>query len=239
MSLLGHYGDCVSVAVAAVCPHPPLLVPELAAGAAAELDGLRAACDAAVRRLLRANPDRLIAVGSGQQTLTVDDVHYGSFAPYGIPDECPPLPLSLAIAAWLLGRAGAGNPAPAGQLVAESAPAGDCAALGARLAGTGERVALLVMGDGSACRGTGAPGYDDPRAEAYDKGVFTALDTADPHALLNLDEELSRELLVAGRPAWQVLAGAALAGGRRWRAEVSYADAPYGVAYFVATWEPA
>jgi len=33
---------------AAVCPHPPLLVPQLAAGGAPDLDKVRAACDAAV-----------------------------------------------------------------------------------------------------------------------------------------------------------------------------------------------
>ena len=32
------------------------------------------------------------------------------------------------------------------------------------------RIALLVMGDGSACRGPQSPGYDDPRAEAVRRG---------------------------------------------------------------------
>ncbi|MBX6769006.1 MAG: hypothetical protein IRY90_17965 [Actinomadura rubrobrunea] len=36
---------------AAVCPHPPLLVPEMAGAAAGELDGLPHACDDAVRTL--------------------------------------------------------------------------------------------------------------------------------------------------------------------------------------------
>ena len=45
---------------AAVCPHPPLLVPGVGAGASGELDGLRVACDAAVLRPARrrAGPGR-------------------------------------------------------------------------------------------------------------------------------------------------------------------------------------
>lgn len=233
--------EYVPLVAAAVCPHPPLLVPEVAAGAAGELDGLRAACDLAVRRLASAHSDRLITVGSGRRTFTADDVHYGSFARYGVRDEFPAidgsLPLSLTVGGWLARRNGIDNRPLMGQAVASGTSAAECAALGAQLARTAERVALLVMGDGSACRGTRAPGYDDPRAEAYDKGVAVALATADADALLDLDEELSAQLLVAGREAWQVLAGAAR--GRQWTADLSYEEAPYGVAYFVANWEPA
>ncbi len=56
------------LAAIAFCPSPPLLVPELAAGAAAELDPLRAACAGAVRRLLDAAPDELVVLGTGPVT---------------------------------------------------------------------------------------------------------------------------------------------------------------------------
>jgi hypothetical protein len=260
----------VPLVAAAVCPHPPLIVPEVAAGAAPELDDLRAACDAAAAGLLATRPDRLITVGTGPKTLDVDGA-YGSFASYGV--RTPPvslgvpgdpsgrligprdrsaaygLPLSLTIGAWLLERAGvAGVNAGAGsghglvsggQAVATTLPSAECAALGESLASSSERVALLVMGDGSACRGDKAPGYADPRAEPYDDAVATALGHADAEALLALDQRLSTELMVAGRAAWQVLAGAARASQGPWRGALNYAAAPYGVAYFVATWEPA
>jgi hypothetical protein len=96
-------------------------------------------------------------------------------------------------------------------------------------------VALLVMGDGSACRGERSPGYDDPRARPYDDAVARALATADLAVLRGLDGDLSAELLVAGRAPWQVLAEA-VAGA--WRGRLAYYAAPYGVAYFVAGWEP-
>ncbi len=237
---------------AAVCPHPPLLVPELATGKGGGLGELRQHCDRAVAGLLAAEPDAVIVLGGGShRRFTAAD--HGSFARYGMPDvrtslAGPPallpatvgasngrigLPLPVLVGSWLLDRAGA-TVRRSGQTVpAVTDPAG-CAELGRRLAGTDERVALLVMGDGSARRGTSAPGYHDDRAEPFDTVVAAALGTADLDALAGLDPALADQLLVAGRAPWQVLAGAAA--GRGWRAELRYHDAPYGVGYFVANW---
>ena len=52
---------------AAVCPCPPLLVPEVAAGAAPELDAARAACTDALGVLAAARPDRLVVVGPAER----------------------------------------------------------------------------------------------------------------------------------------------------------------------------
>jgi hypothetical protein len=56
-------------------------------------------------------------------------------------------------------------------------------------------------------------------------------------ALASLDPDLARDLLATGRAAWQVLAGAVSAGGRA-AGQVLYADAPFGVGYFVTVLEP-
>jgi hypothetical protein len=63
--------------------------------------------------------------------------------------------------------------------------------------------------------------------------VVAALAAGDPVRLAALAPGLAAELWVQGLPAWQ--AAATLAGP--WRAEVRYADAPYGVGYVVATWQ--
>jgi hypothetical protein len=224
----------VPVVVAAVCPHPPMLLPEVASGAAPELDTARTACANVVAELLAAGPDRLIVVGAGP-------------APSGVEVGRPDLPLSLAIGEWLLGP----DQAPQLHQIATDAPPETCAAEGRALAAAPERIALLVMGDGSACRGPKSPGYDDPRAEGFDRAVADALAGADVDALLAVDPDLARELRCAGRAPWQVLAGALSASangqsangqsangqsanGQRWRGEVYYNEAPYGVAYFVA-----
>jgi hypothetical protein len=235
----------VSLVAAAVCPHPPLIVPAVASGAAAELDDLRRACDQAVERLREARPDEVVIVGGGDRTGLCDPDRDGSLAGFGVDLGIPlrparragrpGLPLSVTLGAWLLGRRPPGVTIAAATVDA-GAPTRDCAAFGAALAGRAERVALLVMGDGSACRGVRAPGHDDPRAAPYDRVAAKALAAADVDGLLALDERLSAELLAGGRAAWQALAGAARAAGGDWTSDLGYEDAPYGVAYFVAFW---
>jgi hypothetical protein len=95
-------------------------------------------------------------------------------------------------------------------------------------------VALLVMGDASACRSVKAPGYLDERAEPFDAQVARALGAADTAALAALDPGLARELKVSGRAPWQLLAGAAEHAGLS--GALLYDEAPYGVGYLVATW---
>jgi hypothetical protein len=224
---------------AAVCPHPPVLVPEVARGAAGELASVRDSAVRAVRRLARADHDVLAVVGGAGRNGRYPLDAAGTLAPYGVPVRTggpgqPVLPLSLTIGAWLLDRAGV-RPGLL-QAVAVDEPPTGCLELGAGLAGGAERVALLAMGDGT-CRLTEkAPGYVDPRAGPYDDAVAAALACADLAALAGLDPKLSAELGSAGRAVWQVLAGAAT--GRSWRAELSARSAPYGVSYLVAVWEP-
>jgi hypothetical protein len=215
---------------AAVCPHPPLLLPQVAGGAAPELDGLRAACAEAVRRL---SGDLVVVVGSGPQTRDFGEDATGSMRPYG-PDVTvgsgePVLPLSLTIGRWLLGERTALY-----RSVADDATEESCARLGAELAGLAGSVALLVMGDGSACRTERAPGYLDERAEGFDAGVARALAEADTGALSGIDPALAAELHAAGRAPWQVLAGAAC--GSRLTGTLLADEAPYGVGYLVASW---
>ncbi|MBQ1099241.1 class III extradiol dioxygenase subunit B-like domain-containing protein [Streptomyces sp. b94] len=235
---------------AAVCPCPPLLVPEVAAGAAPELDVARAACTDALGVLAAARPDRLVVVGPADGTgpEVYPQGTGGSFRGFGVeldvrlgPDRCVApertgreLPYGFAVGAWLLGRTGWADAPVEGVGVGEDLPADRCAALGRDTAARAGRIALLVLGDASACRTLKAPGYLDERAAPFDAEVGRALGTADVTALAALDAALARELKVSGRAPWQVLAGAAedtaLAG------TLLYEDAPYGVGYVVATW---
>ena len=220
---------------AAVVPVPPLLVPEVAAGSAARDDDLRTAALAAVHRVLAAGPDRVLVVGEAAATGPLDgepDWH-----PFGLRFPRPParLPLAHGIGAWLLGQVGCTLPVE--HLgVGPDTPPEQCASLGRRLADGDARTALLACGDGTARRGEKAPGHFSRAAAGFDSRVDAALRTGDPAGLLALDADEARELWVAGRPAWQVLAGAA--GGGAWDADVSYAAEPYGVHYVVATWLP-
>ncbi|QWB22667.1 MULTISPECIES: class III extradiol dioxygenase subunit B-like domain-containing protein [Streptomyces] len=232
---------------AAVCPCPPLLVPEVAAGAAPELDAARAACTDALGVLAAARPDRLVVVGplGGAGPETYPEGTRGSFGSFGVDLDVrlgsaegaqgeARLPYSLAVAAWLLGRTGWSDAPVEGLGVGESLTTERCAETGRDIAARAERVALLVMGDASACRTLKAPGYLDERAAPFDADVARALGAADLAALTALDAGLAHELKASGRAPWQVLAGAAE--GADLGGSLLYEDAPYGVGYLVATW---
>ncbi|MFJ7207952.1 class III extradiol dioxygenase subunit B-like domain-containing protein [Streptomyces sp. NPDC098789] len=237
---------------AAVCPAPPLLVPPVATGAAGELADARTACSDALAVLAAARPDRLVVVGSADPGEGGPYPHgaRGGFHGFGVdvevrlgepgaepqadPRSGRPLPTSLAVAAWLLGHTAWSGAPVEGLGVEEPLTTARCLETGRELATRAERVALLVMGDGSACRTLKAPGYLDERAAAFDEGAAEALGAADLPALTALDADLAAELKASGRAPWQVLAGAAEGAGLEGR--LLYEDAPYGVGYFVAAW---
>jgi len=229
----------VPVVSAAVCPHPPLLVPEVASGAAPELDDLRAACLAAIDHLSTA--DRLLIVGSNSSTsgtTRYDGSAGGTFGAYGAPGVrvgtgAAVLPLSLAMGVWLVEQSKVvGLPRTYLAVPADASPS-QCLELGREIAESNDRIGLLVMGDGSARRSEHSPVHLHPRAEIFDATVADALAHADSAVLAALDPDLATELQAAGRAPWQVLAGALESSSLR--GDLTYHAAPYGVGYFVAS----
>jgi len=230
---------------AAVCPHPPLLVPEVTGAdgpgadgpGAGELRRLRAACRRAVAVLLGAAPELLVVVGGATHTTEYPPPAGGSLRDFAVPfvlGSDPVLPLSLTIGKWLLAGAAPGGPPAAWWGIGSGAATADCLNLGEKLAALAPRVALLALGDGPGRRARGVPGATDPGADRYDDQVTAALGAAHPGALAALDPGRDEELFVAGRAAWQVLAGAASRGA--FTADLRYAAAPFEVSYYVATW---
>lgn len=228
---------------AAVCPHPPLLVPGVAAGASGEVEPLRGQCRGAVRVLLDAGAGQIVVVGTAPRTGPYAAGARGSLHGFGLDqvvgsgDGPVELPLSLAVGEWLLDDAAASDGATPERLhfgVEPDLPAERAASLGAGLAQRADRVALLVMGDGSSRRTEKGPGHLDAAAEPFDSAVAGALAGADVDALLGIDPAEADRLLVGGRVPWQVLAGAAE--GASYEGALLEHTAPYGIAYLVATW---
>ena len=212
----------------------------------AQIRALRAACREAVAMLAAVQPDLIAVVGGASRSALYEETAAGSLQRFGIPfatgNGDPVLPLSLTVGAWLIRGLPPGGPGSARpwrlhlQAVGHALPAGECLRIGAALACQAPRVALLVMGDGPARRATRAPGARDPLTDEYAAVVAAALAAADPARLAGLDPASDAELMVTGRPAWQVLAGAA--DGRRLRGRLAFAAAPLDVSYLVAVWEP-
>ena len=253
---------------AAVLPHPPLLVPDLAAGAASLVAPLLAACDSVIAEMLALEPRSVVLIGSGPATGLRTTAETGALAGFGAGPGAPAtarpatasgagsgtgvgpgigagtsgggLPLSLAIGRWLLERADWTGDVVLQEVTADTS-AEECERLGARLAvDVGPDSVWLALGDGSNRRGPRSPGHDDPRAAGFDAEVVRAFATGDLAALRALDPELATVLGAAGRPAWQVLAGA-VAATPGWTAigsRVHYDEAPFGVEYLVADWRP-
>ena len=98
-----------------------------------------------------------------------------------------------------------------------------------------EPTTLVVMADGSARRGEKAPGHLHPDAVSFDERIESALRAGDAEALAALDPAVGEELWCEGVPGWRVLGE--LARDRDVVPYVSYADAPYGVAWWVARWD--
>jgi hypothetical protein len=226
------------IVAAALCPAPPLLVRELT-GADLVAADLRIACLDAVAELMAADPDVIAVAGAAEQTRTwdgADSLDLAVFAPgpraRSRESRRPGLPPAIGVGAWLLGQAGYAGERLL-QSVAADEPGGRCAAIGTTLAGSRERVSLLVMADGSARRGLRAPGYLDERSAGFDADVERAVRAGRLDTLLSVDQDLASELMATGRPAWQVLAGAVA--GRRVTSEIRYAGDPFGVAYLVAS----
>lgn len=247
---------------AAVLPHPPLLLPALAGRAVSDLDALRHACTVAIGRVMQSAPDILLVVGGANEGGTFEAGAVGSLSRFGLDvavrlpgilvgeSRAPTvdisqqeLPLALEVAAYLL----ADHPvdiAVRGHAVDYHTSSTKAQHAGAELAHSFPRVALLAMGDGSACLDVKAPGYVVDGAAEWQQHVDAVFAAADFNAVGQLTEAEADRFWAAGRAAWQVLAGAAMSepahevqegGSSQWAPVVHYAGAPYGVQYLVVS----
>lgn len=195
-----------------VLPTPRALLPPLSEDD--PVADLRAACEAAVGGL---RPDDLV-IAVAVPTDAANLVR-------GV-DE----PLGHRVARHLLGRRtfvpDLALPYAAASLLEKDATAGEHPP---------RPTTLLVMADGSARRTEKAPGHLHPGAVPFDDALERALREGDADALAQTDLALAEELWAQGAPAFRLLGE--VARGRRISPSVSYADAPYGVAWWVARWD--
>ena len=200
-------------------------------GLGSEVEDLRRQCAHVVDDLCAVDVDRLFVVGAA---LSSPARSFSAWAPgSGVADvavDVPePLPLPLLVGGFLT----RGRPRSFVIVDPDTEPA-DCLDLGRDLAAAADRVALLVMGDGSARHDVKAPGYVDPRAAGWDEAVQQMFAAGALASLATLDATEGEELMCAGRAPWQVLAGAA--GNAPVQTEFAALRILFGVGYFVARW---
>jgi hypothetical protein len=228
----------------AIVPSAPVLVPELAGAAAAEVADLAAAVLAAAALL----PPRWVAVGTGR----ADDVlgpdgprSRGTFAGFGadVPVRLSPrtddgagppveFPVCALLAAWVRGQA---RPEASVQVrvYRGDQDAGAALARGRRLRAEIDHepdpVGVLVVADGASTLTPAAPGGYHPGDADAQAALDDALANGDVAALAQLSPR------ILGRVAFQVLAGLTEPGPRS--AKELYRGAPYGVGYFAGFWQ--
>ncbi|MCI4676298.1 hypothetical protein [Candidatus Mycolicibacterium alkanivorans] len=223
----------------ALTPSAPVLVPDLAGTAAAEVAGIRDAAVAAAAEL----PGRWIVIGVGAADAVIEPSTRGTFAGYGVdvpvalgreaPATVTALPLCALFAGWLRGQANPSAQAevwvyPAGLDAGAALATGR--ALRSQLDEVADPVGVLVVADGANTLTPPAPGGYDPDAAPVQAALDDALAAGDTAALATLPNG------IVGRVAYQVLAGLAGSGPRSARELVR--GAPYGVGYFVGLWVP-
>lgn len=211
-------------------PSAPLLVPAVAGGSAVLNDDLRVASLQAVRRLMDAAPSEIVVAAPVPPAGEWSGHATWDFSGFGVPREdaagLERLPWQLGIGAWLLDEAGCVVPRRYLGVGIDDQPG---------QVGSSDRATVLAIGDGSACRTEKAPGYLDPRAEAFDAAIADCLACGDIDRLASIDAALAADLMCSGLPVWRWLA-AAMAGQPVSGSELSVDGAPYGVGYFVASW---
>lgn len=224
----------------AIVPSAPVLVPELAGTAAAEVADLVAATLAAAAML----PDRWVVIGVGPDDDVLSPDVVGTFAGFGADvrvrlspqsDEAAPpmaLPVCALLAGWVRGQA---QPHATAQVRVYRADhdADTALSLGTHLRGEIDRLAepvgVLVVADGANTLTPAAPGGHDPDNDDAQQALDDALAGGDIAALRSLPRQ------ILGRVAFQVLAGLAEPGPRS--AKELYRGAPYGVGYFAGAWQ--
>jgi len=223
-----------------IIPSAPVLVPELAGGAAGEVAELRAAMVAAAATL----PPRWVVVGVGASDGVIDAGGVGTFAGFGVdvvvrlspqasghPVE---MPLCALIGGWVRSQAQPDAHAEV-RVYAESHHAPAAVEFGRRLRrdidlSSVEPTGVLIVADGANTLSPAAPGGYQPADVDVQAALDEALASGDVSVLAQLPAQ------VGGRVAFGVLAGLAEPTPRS--AKELYRAAPYGVGYFAGVWQP-
>ena len=216
----------------AICPGPPVLLPDVAPALRAELDDLVAAGRAALRALDGA--DRVVVLAEGvPHPVRLDPT--APLPPSGVLRSAPAqpgtpaLPVAAVVGAWWLAGWYEAAPPSLSQVTVQS-PDG----AGSSSCWDGpDRVGVLAIADGGTRHGEQAPGGPHPHADTHLTALTDALAAGDPTALASaLDTSTADHDPPVAGSVWRALARLPAPD----RSVVLFSAAPWGVGYVVASW---
>ena len=222
-------------------PATPLLIPQVAAGAAGDLEQVRAH---ALRRVAWAAEDTgaviVVAAAPGMTGVVARDVPDPldlrglGVAGTGETTDADALPPAISAAGWLTAQVGA---RVQGWWAVSADPDGiDLPA--PLLADVAQTRGIVVVADGSCTRSAKAPGSYVEAAVDFDDRLVTALRAVDTAFLA--DPARTRDALefgAQGLGAWALAARLVEALDGTWVGQLDIVDDPYGVLYVVGAWE--
>jgi hypothetical protein len=250
----------------ATVPSTALLIPEIAAGAACELDALRHSALQRVKDLVKASDRLLVIAGTGQVTTAEILSHpwSASLTPLGFNGEIPlqpsdsyhavkrpadDVPTAVAVAGWFLHQVCATLSREYVVVPPQSQidPAVSAQVFATVDGAMNERLGVLVVADGSATRTPKAPGAFVEGAVLWDDRWLEAWQLVDCEWFTNpARTDDAQRFMVDGVGAWSlaadVIARTKHAGTERhlteqhWTAQMDHRADPYGVMYPVGGW---
>ncbi|MEY4136951.1 MAG: hypothetical protein RL205_1079 [Actinomycetota bacterium] len=232
----------MSMIAAALIPAAPVLIPGLS-GTLLPAAVPRAAAHRVLQDLISAGPDVIIVIAEGPLTREFDETSaWGLHRLGGLRGEEPApgsaadlLPIPLAVGAAVLRDAGWRGSIDLRQ-IDRDAPVSEALALGRQLAGSPQRLGLVLLGNASACSTPKAPGSFHPRSTEFNLDFVTSIRTADVAAIREWSSADFAEQMSDGRLPLQVLIGAW--GEGDFSTEIHFADESYGVFYVCASLTP-
>jgi len=248
----------MTISAVATVPSTALLIPEVAAGAAPELEVLRRCALQRIQDTVEVS-DHLMVIAGSRTTDSVGLLRtppLASLRPIGLDrdislqprrphqeevQEADEIPMPVTVAGWLLSQIAPDCPRQYVVVPSHSSIVGDVVldVFGEVADSGGGRLGVIVVGDGAATRTPKSPGafvdgaiaWDDRWLEAWQKVDCDWF--ADP---TRSDE--AKMFLVDGMGAWSFAAAITAGTAHQWSGSVDHHEDPYGVMYSVGGWNP-
>ncbi len=248
----------MTISAVATVPSTALLIPEVAAGAAPELEVLRRCALQRIHDTVEVS-DHLMVIAGSRTTDSVGLLKTPSLAslrPIGLDrdislqpqssqqkerDEHEEIPLAVSVAGWLLSQVAPDCPRQYVVVPSQTSVAGAVVSdvFGEVADSGGGRLGVIVVGDGAATRTPKSPGACVDGAIAWDERWLAAWHRVDCDWFIDpTRSDEAQKFLVDGVGAWSFAAAMIAGTAHQWMGCVDHHEDPYGVMYSVGGWNP-